>query len=422
MMPALSATSRIMKIGLTSERARPDRAVVDLVLEDPPAPAARARCGRRRHLRRAAQAAPRPGRPGAAGEVRHPDRHRHGGRFRGARRRRAAVREELHRRAGRLRRDRTRSGSTSRTSSRSPAAEELAKVPVAERDGKVLRMADLGTVKQDSMQLWGEGVINDGDGLMLIVQKYRGANTKEVTDGRRGDDGRDGPGPPRPSSTTRPSSGRRRSSRSRSTTSTMALLLGVLLVIVIISGVPLHVPNGVHQSDIDPVVVARRPTYVLDLRDVTINVMVLAGLVVAIGVVVDDAIIDVENIVRRLRQARAKGATSRRADRARGLGRDPQRHHLRHDHQRRRDRAGALPRRTVRVVLPAARAVVRPRRVRLDARRDDGDACALPAPAAPRRLREKESPLLRVLKRWLHRCARTGGRAILLRRSHRRRG
>ena len=46
---------------------------------------------------------------------------------------------------------------------------------------------------------------------------------------------------------------------------------------------------------------------VLDLRGTTVNVMVLAGLVVAIGVVVDDAIIDVENIVRRLRQAKAEG-------------------------------------------------------------------------------------------------------------------
>src|SRR5919108_626053 len=37
---------------------------------------------------------------------------------------------------------------------------------------------------------------------------------------------------------------------------------------------------------------------VLELFDTVINVMILAGLVVSIGVVVDDAIIDVENIVR----------------------------------------------------------------------------------------------------------------------------
>ena len=44
---------------------------------------------------------------------------------------------------------------------------------------------------------------------------------------------------------------------------------------------------------------------VLHWRGETLNVMVLAGLVIALGEVVDDAIIDVENILRRLRQNRA---------------------------------------------------------------------------------------------------------------------
>ena len=48
--------------------------------------------------------------------------------------------------------------------------------------------------------------------------------------------------------------------------------------------------------------------FVLYLRGATFNTMLLAGLVIALVAIIDDAIIDVENIARRLRQARQEGS------------------------------------------------------------------------------------------------------------------
>ena len=47
--------------------------------------------------------------------------------------------------------------------------------------------------------------------------------------------------------------------------------------------------------------------YVLFLRGTTFNVMILAGLVVALGIVIDDAVTTVEEIRRRVREHRASG-------------------------------------------------------------------------------------------------------------------
>ena len=59
--------------------------------------------------------------------------------------------------------------------------EELAEVVVVQRGGRTLRLGDLGRVVEDAPPLWGDAVINDGPGLMLVVQKFRGANTMKVT-------------------------------------------------------------------------------------------------------------------------------------------------------------------------------------------------------------------------------------------------
>jgi CzcA family heavy metal efflux pump len=183
---------------------------------------------------------------------------------------------------------------------------ELGDVPLVRRSGKTLRLSDLGVVKEDHQPIWGEGVINDGPGLMLIVQKFRGANTMEVTKGIEDAMKEMQPGLPSIEVDTtifRPATFIEQSIDNL----TRALLIGILLVILIIVAF-LFTWRTAFISLIAIPLSLLAAILVLDIRGVTINVMVLAGLVVAIGVVVDDAIIDVENIVRRLRQAREAGS------------------------------------------------------------------------------------------------------------------
>ena len=130
---------------------------------------------------------------------------------------------------------------------------------------------------------------------MLIVQKFRGANTMEVTEGIEDAMKEMQPGLPSIEVDTtifRPATFIEQSIDNL----TRALLIGILLVILIIIAFLFEWRTAFISLIAIPLSLLAA-ILVLDLRDVTINVMVLAGLVVAIGVVVDDAIIDVENIV-----------------------------------------------------------------------------------------------------------------------------
>ena len=50
-------------------------------------------------------------------------------------------------------------------------------------DGTPLRLSDVANVVWDTWPLFGDAVINDGPGLMLIVEKLPWANTLDVTRG-----------------------------------------------------------------------------------------------------------------------------------------------------------------------------------------------------------------------------------------------
>ncbi len=65
-------------------------------------------------------------------------------------------------------------------------AKDLANVPINDRtkpDGSPLRLGDVGDLVVDTWPMIGDAVVNDGEGLLLIIEKFPWANTVEVTNG-----------------------------------------------------------------------------------------------------------------------------------------------------------------------------------------------------------------------------------------------
>jgi hypothetical protein len=170
-----------------------------------------------------------------------------------------------------------------------------------------LRLSDVADVKWETLPLSGDAVINGGEGLMLIVQKLPWANTLDVTRGVEAaiDEMRPGlPGVEIDTTIFRPATFIEHAIDNL----TESLLIGGLLVILVLLVFLFEWRVALISATIIPLSLMSA-LLVLSLRGVTINVMTLAGLAIAIGAVVDDAIVDVENTVRRLRQLRKEGST-----------------------------------------------------------------------------------------------------------------
>jgi CzcA family heavy metal efflux pump len=183
---------------------------------------------------------------------------------------------------------------------------DLGKIPIETKNGKVLRLSDVAVVKEDHQALIGDAVINDGPGLMLVVEKLPWGNTLDVTRGVEEaiDQLRPGlTGYEIDTTIFRPATFVEHSIDNL----TRALLLGFLLVILIVF-LFLFEWRAALISIVSIPLSLMAAGLVLYLRGETINTMILAGLVIALGALVDDAIIDVENIMRRLRQHRASGS------------------------------------------------------------------------------------------------------------------
>jgi Cu/Ag efflux pump CusA len=176
---------------------------------------------------------------------------------------------------------------------------DLESIVVSSRNGAVLRVRDVATVVEGFPAPIGDAVINSGPGLMLIVEKQLGANTLTVTRGVENalDDMKPAlAGIAVDPTIFRPATFIEMSLRNLS----RALLVGCILVIVVLMLFLADWRTALISSIAIPLSLLAAGL-LLHYRGGTLDTMVLAGLVIALGEVVDDAIIDVENIVRRLR-------------------------------------------------------------------------------------------------------------------------
>jgi CzcA family heavy metal efflux pump len=168
-----------------------------------------------------------------------------------------------------------------------------------------LRIGDVADVVDGFPPPIGDAVINDVPGLLLIVEKHPDGNTLQVTR-----DVEQALAALRPgmqdvevdSTIFRPATFIEMALENLN----RALLIGIVLVILVLALFLYDWRTALISITAIPLSLIAAALF-LRYRGGTLDTMVIAGLIIALGEVVDDAIIDVENIVRRLRLNAAAG-------------------------------------------------------------------------------------------------------------------
>jgi CzcA family heavy metal efflux pump len=186
------------------------------------------------------------------------------------------------------------------------AAEDFANIPVV---GTSLALREVADVVEGHQPLIGDAILKDGPGLLLVIEKAPGYNTVEVTkkveaalaELRPGMTGIDVD-----TAIYRPASFIERATSNLSTASLIAAILAVVALSALLGS---WRATLVAATSITLSLVAA--AWVFYWRGTNFNMMVIAGLLVAIAAVVDDAIVDAENIFARLRHQNPGGLRPR---------------------------------------------------------------------------------------------------------------
>lgn len=183
-------------------------------------------------------------------------------------------------------------------------AEQLEQSVVHQSQGAIVRLGDLGRVVEAPEPPVGAAAIGDKTGVVLMVSDQFGANTLDVT--RNVEQALAELKPAleaqmvvlhselfRPANFIQTSTLNVKSS----------LLIGAVLVVLVLTLFLFNWRTAAISCSAIPLSLFAA-VILLEKLGFSLNTMTLGGLAIAVGVVVDDAVIDVENILRRLRENR----------------------------------------------------------------------------------------------------------------------
>jgi Cu/Ag efflux pump CusA len=184
-------------------------------------------------------------------------------------------------------------------------AADLAQVAVDNGGDPVIKLGQVTDVVQDHPPLSGDAVLDGGQGLILVVEKFPGADTLQVT--RHLQDAMNSMKPGL-SGVTVDTTVYQQASFVRQALHNIGLagLMGLVLMLLLLGAV-LASWRAVVISLVTVPLALVAAGYVLYLRGASFNLVTFAGLAVAIGIIVDDTVVSVLEVRRRLRERAAPG-------------------------------------------------------------------------------------------------------------------
>ena len=187
------------------------------------------------------------------------------------------------------------------------SVEQLALAKLVMRSGQALRLRDVATITEGTAPSISAANVNGKPGVFLMVQGQLGANTYETTLRIEERLAQLEPMLKREGLTVHRNLFRPAGFIETSITNIQRdILLGSALVVAVLFLFLFNARAALISAIAIPLSLLAS-VIVLVHQGVSLNIMVLGGLVIALGEVVDDAIIDVENIFRRLRENRELG-------------------------------------------------------------------------------------------------------------------